>query len=243
MTQTAIVELTTTNDDEEFEFRQVALVILSTVARLQGQRGISAVVDVMRGTPQASLVEAGLDELGVYGMLDWIAGPRLRALVEVLIEAGLIARGSKQVLGLTAAGAAVMTGEVDLPKATERTMGRAFYMVTPDTPSKRYGSRCPTLDATRELLERGMSVEEIASYRGLSPSTIIDHTIALVCRGAPIQLEGEIDGEVAATLKEVACDWAPGDPIAPVRRALGDDSMPWTRLVVHLLHNFQRRRA
>ena len=94
MSEATAVQEKTDNDDRELDVDHVTLVILSTVARMQGQRGAHAMVAVMRGSRRQRICEAGFDELPVYGLLGWISRRRLRTMVEALIRSGLIAGGA-----------------------------------------------------------------------------------------------------------------------------------------------------
>ena len=237
MSEATAVQEKTDNDDRKLDVEHVTLVILSTVARMQGQRGAHAMVAVMRGSRRQRICEAGFDELPVYGLLEWISRRRLRAMVEALIRSGLIARGRHRVLGLTCTGSAVMIGEIPLPKAVRESVERAYRTVPRNSTVTRYGQNSPTIKSTLELTRQGLSPAEVARRRGLATSTVVEHIYALIGHGADIDLEPHVDPDLLAELTELNCRWKPGDSPVPVVEQL-DTEVDWGELKLHLLHLF-----
>ena len=223
----------TGNDDRQLDVEYVALVILSTVARMQGERGLSVMLDVMRGSKAKRIVEAGYHELPVYGLLEWIPRRRLQPMAEVLIDGGFITRGEYQVLGLRAAGTAVMTGEVSLPKAVARNMKHAYETAPVDRP--RYREGAPTLRKTYNMVRQGMGPAEIAERRDMALTTIVKHLFALASYGAKFDLSLHIEPDFLVRLQELGVQWRLGDPLTPVHELFEED-LDWEELKIHLLY-------
>ena len=93
----------------------------------------------------------------------------------------------------------------------------------PPTKARSSGraKRSATLDATRELLEEGRSVAEIAEARAVSVNTVLNHLERLVRDGATLDLSpSQPDPERAARIRE-ALATAGSEALRPVRDRLG----------------------
>jgi ATP-dependent DNA helicase RecQ len=108
-------------DDAEFEQVRVAL---SAVARLSGRFGVERIAQVLAGSRDREVTSRGLDRVPTFGKLSAMSLDRVKDLLGVLADAGLVERCSIEggrpgafVLALTRAGAAAMRGEArpDLP--------------------------------------------------------------------------------------------------------------------------------
>ena len=84
------------NCETQFEEQDVtveAQKILSCVYRL-GQRGRiagrSMIIDILRGSKNAKLLENGYDELSTYGIMADVSARRIRFILDVLVERGLL---------------------------------------------------------------------------------------------------------------------------------------------------------
>ena len=84
------------NCETQFEEQDVtveAQKILSCVYRL-GQRGRiagrSMIIDILRGSKNAKLLENGYDELSTYGIMADVSVRRIRFILDVLVERGLL---------------------------------------------------------------------------------------------------------------------------------------------------------
>ena len=93
----------------------------------------------------------------------------------------------------------------------------------PPTKARTSGptKRSATLDTTRELLEEGRSVAEIAEARAVSVNTVLNHLERLVREGATLDLSPSLpDPERAARIREaLLADGA--EALRPVRDRLG----------------------
>ncbi len=90
------------------------------------------------------------------------------------------------------------------------------------TTASTHSTHTSTFQQTLEMYEQGMSIEIIAEARGIKPSTVISHLIALIEDGREIDTSPLISADrydvVAAALHTVG-----GDLLKPVKEYLGDE--------------------
>ncbi|MDY7091373.1 MAG: ATP-dependent DNA helicase RecQ [Acidobacteriota bacterium] len=136
-------------DEELLQVR----IALSGVARLSGRFGMQKVVQMLTGSRARALLERGLDRLPTYGKLAALGQDGTKALLGVLIEAGLVQRRGIEggrpgafVLALSAAGREVMHGR-DRPRLPlpERAAAGPRPAAAPDL-------RVPSSSAARNSL-------------------------------------------------------------------------------------------
>ena len=80
-----------------------------------------------------------------------------------------------------------------------------------------------TLDQTRQLVEQGLSVEKIASERGLTQSTIFSHLKLLIEIGVDIDLRPMLPAPERVAEIRTAFKRTGGSSWKPVKEVLGDD--------------------
>lgn len=97
--------------------------MLSAVARMEGEQGLQTVARVLCGSDREELLEAGLDELSVYGLLDDLPCSLVTTMLSSLVEEELVEKTDSGCLELTDTGTAVMLGETELPGDTAEILG------------------------------------------------------------------------------------------------------------------------
>ncbi len=197
-----------------------ALKALSCVARMRGRWGKARVVDVLLGSSQKAVLDAGLDQLSTHGLLkDW-RRDELLLLLDALARAGLVVQtfGEYPKLQLTPEGAEVLKArgplELDLRLVRwgdEDGEGRPGR-------SGRRRERRPSEDAERGPLFDALRDwrRQVASELAKPPYVIAhDATLDAVCALAPTSLEalGEVPGIGPAKLARY------GDAIVAIVRA------------------------
>ena len=90
-----------------------------------------------------------------------------------------------------------------------------------DAPSN--GRRGATYDKTKELLARGLSVEEVARERGLAPGTVIRHIEWLTIRGESIDIAPWLPPPERRRRIEEAFGRLGYVQLGPVKESLGDE--------------------
>jgi ATP-dependent DNA helicase RecQ len=105
----------TLTDDELLRVR----IALSGVGRLSGRFGVERIAQVLTGSRVRQVLDRGLDQIPTYGKLAMIPPDDVKDLLNVLADAGLIARQGIEggrpgafVLALTPEGRRVAMGEV-----------------------------------------------------------------------------------------------------------------------------------
>ena len=89
-------------------------------------------------------------------------------------------------------------------------------------PSRSSRGTGPSLDATKQLLSRGMSFEEIAEERSLAVTTIVGHVEALVDAGHELELDHLMPLPERAAEIRSAFETAGTLMLSPVKDLLGD---------------------
>jgi ATP-dependent DNA helicase RecQ len=175
------------DDDELLQVR----IALSGVGRLSGRFGVERVAQVLVGSTGREVLDRGLDRIPTYGKLSTMALDRVKDLLGVLADAGLVERRGIEggrpgafVLALTAEGRAVARGEVRPELA----------LPSRSAPAGRRGKPAATMaedpvehDADPELLARlkAWRTDE-ARRRSLPPYVIFhDRTLTAVAAARP----------------------------------------------------------
>jgi ATP-dependent DNA helicase RecQ len=184
---------------DDAELLQVRIA-LSAVGRLSGKFGVERIAQVLVGSRVREVLERRLDQIPTYGRLAALSVDRVKDLLGVLADAGLVERRGIEggrpgafVLALTSEGRAVAMGEMRpelaLPAARAgRTAPATATDVAPDP----------------ELLARlkGWRTEE-ARRRGVPPYVVFqDRTLAALAAARPTRIEelGEVKGVGPAKL-------------------------------------------
>ena len=182
---------------DEAELLQVRIA-LSAVGRLSGKFGVERIAQVLVGSRGREVLERRLDQIPTYGRLAALSVDRVKDLLGVLADAGLVERRGIEggrpgafVLALTPEGRAVAMGE-SRPELALSGPGTAARATTTD------------LDPDPELLARlkGWRTEE-ARRRGVPPYVVFqDRTLAALAAVRPTRIEelGEVKGVGPAKL-------------------------------------------
>ncbi len=173
---------------DEDELLQVRIA-LSAVGRLSGRFGVERVAQVLVGSKGREVLARGLDQIPTYGKLAAVSVDRVKDLLGVLADAGLVERqgiaGGRPgafVLALTAEGRAVARGEIrpelDLPVPgpvrRRPKAGATAAAVAPDAVDAELFTRLKTWRT------------EEARRRSLPPYVVFhDRTLAAIAAARP----------------------------------------------------------
>ena len=164
--------------------------ILSCVVRVGQRFGATHVTSVLRGHASEQVVARGHDKLSTFGLLPDASVAELRGYVEQMIGAGLLQQtdDAYPVLGLTAAGVALLKDEAASPGLTlarQRTPRK-------DAPRVRSKAEAESWEGVdRDLFERLRAVRlDVARARGVPPYVIFhDATLREMARLRPGSLQ------------------------------------------------------
>jgi ATP-dependent DNA helicase RecQ len=167
--------------DEESDPEAVTLLVrkaLSAVARIHGRFGLSAAAKLLRGTPDARLESAGLDQTPTYGILREYPEAWLTRLLRRCVTAGWVDffGGDRPMAILTDEGIAVMKAERPVRLLLPPTQLRAAITEAGTRRARRGGKSAETdaLDPhARELFEALRQHRlEVAREAGVPPYVV-----------------------------------------------------------------------
>jgi ATP-dependent DNA helicase RecQ len=168
----------------------VARKILSCVVRVGQRFGATHVASVLRGHASEQVTARGHDTLSTFGLLGDASVAELRGYIEQMIGAGLLQQtdDAYPVLGLTAAGLALLKDEAASPGLTLARQ-RAPRKDAPRIRSKVEAESWDGVD--RDLFERLRAVRlDVARARGVPPYVIFhDVTLREMARLRPLSAQ------------------------------------------------------
>jgi ATP-dependent DNA helicase RecQ len=168
----------------------IARKILSCVVRVGQRFGATHVASVLRGHASEQVISRGHDKLSTFGLLADASVAELRGYIEQMIGAGLLQQtdDAYPVLGLTAAGVALLKDEAAAPGLTLARQ-RAPRKDAPRIRSKVEAASWDGVD--RDLFERLRAVRlDVARARGVPPYVIFhDATLREMARLRPVNAQ------------------------------------------------------
>lgn len=221
-------------EDESRDITTETRMILSAVAHMDGEWGMDIVAKVVCGSNSKRVIEPGLDELSVYGVLDDLSQRAVRRMLKCMVKRRLIGRLFDKRLRLRSLGVAVMKGNARLSEEMKKMLRERRDKKIRRDPAERYPPDSETIQKTLRLLLEGVHPRVIAKRRELSESTISKHALTLAAQGNTFDLTPHLDGDLLGEVREKAAGWKPGDPMTPVRESLREDC-DWPKLELHLI--------
>lgn len=185
-------------DYEEVDERTNALQILSCVARVRQHAiargnpatsvGAGSIVDILRGSKAAKVLERGWDSLSTYGIMADVPVPRIRAIIDELVYREFLTRaqGDYPTLALAGRGAVFMKGDKPFvmrvakgrprkPRPEGRTRGASAAELPDLTPEQ-----AELFEALRSLRTRLAREQQVPPYLIFNNATLED-----MCRKRP----------------------------------------------------------
>lgn len=185
-------------DYEEVDERTNALKILSCVARVRQHAiacgnpatsvGAGSIVDILRGSKAAKVLERGWDSLSTYGIMADVPVPRIRAIIDELVYREFLTRaqGDYPTLALAGRGAVFMKGDKPFvmrvakgrprkPRPEGRTHGASAAELPDLTPEQ-----AELFEALRSLRTRLAREQQVPPYLIFNNATLED-----MCRKRP----------------------------------------------------------
>jgi len=212
-------------DDETLRVRK----ILACATRMKGRFGKHVLASTLRGSAAKNVLQARLNELSTYGLLNDMKQDEILLYIEALIVARClrVTPGEYPMVVITDLGDAVMRErervELPLPK-----------LVAP--PSHETGvstnDTSKTVMETYALYRRGISIEEIAVFRECSVRTVEGHLADCVRAGLDVSVSQFVSADERAQIEEVIAKHGI-ERLRPIRDALPQSvTYPKIRFVI-----------
>jgi ATP-dependent DNA helicase RecQ len=198
--------------------------ILACAARMQGRFGKGLLASTLRGSRARNVLQAGLDGLSTYGILDDMTQEELLMYIDALVSASClrVAGGSYPTVSLTALGGEVMRERASIELALPQTALSAFatdsfHSTVPAKTTK--AKSISTVDETYALYTEGLSIEEICERRGLTEITVEKHLAECITQGRIFDISRHVS-DADRALIEIAIDQLGTQLLKPLRDAL-----------------------
>lgn len=192
-------------DFEEVDERTNALKILSCVARVRQHAiatnspatsvGAGSLVDVLRGSRAAKVLERGWDSLSTYGIMSEVPVPRIRAIIDELVFREYLTRSSGDFPTIELAGRGVVFMKGDKPFIMRVAKGKPRAPKRDERRTRKArnaGEEAPDLTPEQaELFERLRELRlSIAREQQVPPYLIFNNaTLEDMCRKRPASAE------------------------------------------------------
>jgi ATP-dependent DNA helicase RecQ len=219
--EVSVTQARALTDEEGLLVRKV----LACAARMQGRFGKGLLASTLRGSRARNVLQAGLDQLSTYGILDDMTQDELMDYIDVLVASGClkVTGGSYPTVSLTALGGEVMRERVSVELALPETSLSAFATATFSSsaaaakPAKTKSAS--TVDETYALYNEGLSIEEICGQRGLTEITVEKHLAECISVGRPFDISRHVSAP-DRDLIEIAIEQLGTQLLRPLRDAL-----------------------
>jgi DNA-binding CsgD family transcriptional regulator len=195
------------------------LIVLDIVRRLERGVGREKIIQILRGSKAQEILKFGYDKNVYYGRLAVYSQAKIKKMIDQLCQSGYlkVVGGRFPILRITPQGEAAIIAKsvisLTLPhKGANHEIERkiAAYHLS------------QTLEDTAQLFSRGMSIEEIAVQRGLSPITIFSHAAKLIELGrlrVDAIISANIQQKVEAAIRQVGSV----EYLSPIKTLLPDE--------------------
>jgi ATP-dependent DNA helicase RecQ len=198
--------------------------ILACVARMQGRFGKGMLASTLRGSRARTVLQAGLDQLTTYGILDDMTQDELMIYIDALVAAGClkVTGGAYPTVSLAPLGSDVMreraSVELALPETALSELSTATFSIASSGAKILKAKSASTVDETYALYNEGLSVEEICERRGLTEITVEKHLADCIMQGRPFDISRHVT-EADRALIEIAADQLGTQLLRPLRDA------------------------
>jgi RecQ family ATP-dependent DNA helicase len=197
--------------------------ILACAARMQGRFGKAMLAATLRGSRARNVLQAGLNELSTYGILDDMTQEELMIYIDALVAGGClnVTGGAYPTVSLSTLGNDCMREravvELALPQTPLSSLGMTPVKADHTTTANR--KQANTVEETYSLYREGLSIEEISERRSLTEITIEKHLADCIVRGLDFDLSQQVT-ERDRALIEIAIDQLGTQQLKPLRDAL-----------------------
>jgi ATP-dependent DNA helicase RecQ len=195
------------------------LIVLDTVRRLERNVGREKIIQILRGSKAQEILKFGYDKNVYYGRLIVYSQAKIKKMVDQLCQLGYlkVVGGQYPVLRITPQGEAAIIAKTAIPlmlphqgATHEIERKKATYQIS------------QTLEDTAQLFSRGLSIEEIAGQRGLSPITIFSHAAKLIELGR-LRVDAIVPSDVQQKIEAAIRQVGSVEYLSPIKILLPDE--------------------
>jgi len=168
-------------DDELLRVRK----ILACAKRMKGRFGKQVLAATLRGSASKNVLKARLNDLSTYGLLKDMLHDDIMLFIEALVSARClsVSAGQYPTVSITEFGNRVMLEKDNVELALPITLAG---VLDPDSDIEMAPTQ--TMMATYSLYQRGLSLKEMAKYRGFTTNTIEEHLQGCLNAGLDIDI-------------------------------------------------------
>lgn len=213
------------DDDELLRVRK----ILACATRMRGRFGKNILASTLRGSAAAKVLQSRLNELSTYGLLSDMKQDDIMLYIEALIDARClkITAGEYPMVVITDLGEAVMREreriELALPKA-----GPGTTLVRPTASVSGAAVPSQTVLETYNLYRQGVSIDDIATRRNCTSSTVENHLVDCVRAGLAVELSQFVSDDERAQIQKAIAEHGAAK-LRPIRECL-PESITYTKI-------------
>ncbi|MBV9211841.1 MAG: helix-turn-helix domain-containing protein, partial [Acidobacteria bacterium] len=190
---------------------------------MRGRFGKAMIASVLRGSRARNVLQAGLNQLSTYGILDDMTQDELMLYIDALVVAGClqVTGGTYPTVSLSKLGDDVMreraSVELALPSTSLSELAHSSGVSTTTTTPKTKSVN--TVDETYALYCEGLSIEEISKQRNLTEITIEKHLADCITEGRDVDVSRYVSTEDRALIEQ-AIRQIGTERLRPLRDAL-----------------------
>lgn len=198
---------------------RVALIVLDSVRRLPRRVGSEKIAQILKGSKAKDILRLRLDKNIYYGRLAFFSLAEIKKIIEQLLEKRYlkVIGGKYPVLCLTPQGEAVIRNKLAIPLILPRQTSNQG--IESEKARRQAGG---TLQYTEQLLSEGLSVEQIAARRGLSPATIYSHAAKLIMAGR-VTIEDVVSEDVREKIETAIRQAGTVEYLYPIKALLPNE--------------------
>jgi ATP-dependent DNA helicase RecQ len=196
--------------------------VLACAARMRGRFGKGMLASTLRGSRARNVIQAGLDQLSTYAILDDMTQDELLLYIDALVAAGClnVTGGAYPTVSLSELGDDVMRERANVELALPSTsLSELAHTSGTASPAASKTKSVNTTDETYALYCEGLSIEEISQQRGLTEITIEKHLADCILEGRPVDVSRHVADPDRALIEEAIARIG-AERLRPLRDAL-----------------------
>ena len=195
------------------------MIVLDTVHRMKQSVGRGKIAQILKGSKAQDILRYGYDKHTYYGRLAVFRQTEIEEMINQLLDTGYlkVIGGEYPVLRVTPQGEIAIKNKAAIPLKLPRQL--TSQAIERKKAEKKAGG---TLEYTEQLLSEGLSVDQIASRRNLTPGTIYSHVAKLITAGrvsAADVIPEDMIREIESAIRQVGSV----EYLYPIKILLPDD--------------------